>query len=299
MKHSQLVWTAFALWAAAGTATLASACDQKTSSASAASAVACPSGMSAAACKSAGMSCQSKGASASAASMTAISADHCTGKSAAASASTAAMNADHCAGKNAAASASVAAMSADHCAGKTAAVSAAGCPAHGSAAAAAACKKAASAASAASAAAMVPHCRGEGLVKFADASVHADCEGCADMARCAQEIAGAGARVQVVPLKNGVMYVYTAESSSGVRVVQAAVAHRNERLASWTTAGDRVHLCSECKAMRGAAASGKLNREVINIEGGCLTLMTSSDPAIVARLHQMAAASLAASRTKS
>ena len=266
MKHSQLVWTAFALWAAAGSATLALACDQKTSSASTASAVACPSGMSTAACKSAGMSCSSKGASASGASM----------------------SADHCAGKSAGASASAASMSADHCAGKTS-----------NASAAAACKRAASAVSAASAAAMAPHCRGEGLVKVADASVHADCEGCADMARCAQEIAGAGARVQVVPLKNGVMYVYTAESSSGVRVVQAAVAHRNERLASWTTAGDRVHLCSECKAMRGAAASGKLNREVINIEGGCLTLMTSSDPAIVARLHEMASASLAASRTKS
>jgi hypothetical protein len=37
--------------------------------------------------------------------------------------------------------------------------------------------------------------------------------------------------------------------------------------------------------MRGAMASGKLTREMVTIEGGCLTLMTSSDPAIVAKLH--------------
>ena len=151
-------------------------------------------------------------------------------------------------------------------------------------------------ASASAAQAAPPACRGDGGVKMADASAHLDCDGCADMSRCAQEISGAGGRVQIVPLKNGVMYVYTAESSSGVRAVQAAISHRNERLAAWTTDGDHVKLCSECKSMRGAAASGKLNREVVNIEGGCLTLMTSSDPTIVTRLHEMA--SQAAVRTK-
>ncbi|HTM58077.1 MAG TPA: hypothetical protein VL123_06655 [Candidatus Udaeobacter sp.] len=155
------------------------------------------------------------------------------------------------------------------------------------------------AAGAAAAAAVVAHCHGDGFVKVADAATHADCDGCTDMARCAQEMAAAGARVQVVPLKNGVMYMYTAETSSGVRVVQAAVSRRNERLAAWTRAGDGVHLCNECKAMRGAAASGKLVREVVNIEGGSLTLLTSSDPEIVHRLHDMASASLVAARTKS
>ncbi|MBI1798253.1 MAG: hypothetical protein HYR73_01035 [Candidatus Eisenbacteria bacterium] len=132
---------------------------------------------------------------------------------------------------------------------------------------------------------------------MAESSTHGACAGCADTARCEQDISGAGGRVQIVPLKNGVLYVYTAESSAGVRAVQAAISHRNERLAAWTAAGDHVHLCSECKAMRGAAASGKLNREVINIEGGCLTLMTSSDPAIVAKLHEIAAITSARSKT--
>jgi hypothetical protein len=39
--------------------------------------------------------------------------------------------------------------------------------------------------------------------------------------------------------------------------------------------------------MRGAMASGKLNREVVNIEGGALALMTSSDPAMVAKIQSM------------
>ena len=159
------------------------------------------------------------------------------------------------------------------------------------------CAEHGSSASAAQASASAPACRGEGLVKMADASEHADCDGCADMSHCAQEISVAGGRVQIVPLKNGVMYVYTAESSAGVRAVQAAVSHRNDRLTAWTTAGDHVKLCSECKLMRGAAASGKLNREVVSIEGGCLTLMTSSDPAIVTRLHEIAAQSAVRSKS--
>jgi hypothetical protein len=202
----------------------------------------------AAACKSAGMSCPSKGVSASAASVTA--------------------------------------MSADHCAGKISSASAASCRAHASASSAAACKGAAAAA-AASAAAMAPHCRGEGLVKVADASVHADCEGCADMARCAQEIAAAGARVQVVPLKNGVMYVYTADNPRNVRAVQAAVAQRTERINALATANN-AKLCPDCKQMRGAMASGKLSREVVNIDGGSISLVTSTDPRVVARLYEMA-----------
>jgi trimeric autotransporter adhesin len=260
MKHSRLVWTAFALWAALGSVSIALACDQKTDKTSAAAASTCPSSMAAqctaaqaAACKSANMQCPAHATSASAA-----SAAHagCTAGSAGC--------------KGATAAAATAAPSANITAAATAGAVAA-------------------TAAAAQAPQSAPHaCRGEGLVKMAESSVHAECDGCADMAKCEEEILGAGGRVQVVPLKNGVMYVYTAESSAGVRAVQAAVSHRNERMAAWTTAGDHVHLCSECKAMRGAAASGKLNREVINIEGGCLTLMTSNDAGIVAKLHEMA-----------
>jgi sulfur relay (sulfurtransferase) complex TusBCD TusD component (DsrE family) len=167
------------------------------------------------------------------------------------------------------------------------------CPAAaGAMAAGSSCKGATSA----SAKTTASHCEGDGLVKMADQSLHSDCDGCSDMARCEQEIMSAGGHVQVVQLKNGVMYMYTAESSAGVRAVQAAVTHRNERLAALTTAGDRVHLCDECKTMRGAAASGKLTREVVNIEGGCLTLVTSSDPSIVSKLHSMAQAAGARSK---
>jgi hypothetical protein len=256
MKYSRLVWSALALWAIAGTTTLALACDQH------------------------------KDASAASASnplMLTAQGGHCSAAQAAAckaaGASAAAM--DHCAkGANA----SAAAM--EHCAKG----------ANTSAAAMAHCAKGVSAAAASAA---LPNCGGQGMTRVAAMSGHADCDACKDMAACEQEILAAGGRSQIVPLKNGVMYVYTAGTAAGIRAVQAAVTHRSERMAaiSSSSTADKTHLCSDCKAMRGAIASGKLNREVVSIEGGCLTLVTSNDPAIVARLHAMASA--AENHTKS
>ncbi len=131
-------------------------------------------------------------------------------------------------------------------------------------------------------------CSGHGVAKWADRSNHADCDACADMAFCDGEVRALGATVQVVPLKNGVMYVYTAEGPNNVHAVQASMGRRNERMQSILAASDKVHLCSSCKSVRGAIASGKLNRELVNIEGGCLTLMTSNDPAMVAKIYSLA-----------
>ena len=66
----------------------------------------------------------------------------------------------------------------------------------------------------------------------------------------------------------------------------AAVHRRNDRIAEISTAGAEVPLCDGCKSMRGAMASGKLNREVVNIEGGSLTLVTSEDPTVVKALQE-------------
>jgi hypothetical protein len=115
-----------------------------------------------------------------------------------------------------------------------------------------------------------------------------DCDGCDDMAFCEGELKDASASVQIVPLKNGVMYVYTAAGPSKVQAVQAAMTRRTDRMNAMLASGDKSKLCPECKLMRGAMASGKLQREMINIEGGCLTLMTSTDAAIVNKLHAMA-----------
>ena len=131
-------------------------------------------------------------------------------------------------------------------------------------------------------------CTGKGMAETAAASNHGDCDACADMAACAEQLRSNGSQTQVMPLKNGVMFVYTADSPSRVRTVQSAVAHRTERLTAMTVAGDKARLCPECKNIRGAIASGKLNRETVNIEGGCLTLMTSNDPTMVNRLRSMA-----------
>jgi hypothetical protein len=131
------------------------------------------------------------------------------------------------------------------------------------------------------------HCGGKGMTAAGGGSAHADCDACADLAVCDDELRTAGAQTQVVPLKNGVMFVYTAEKPGQVRAVQAAVARRGDRITQFVAAGDKAHLCPDCKSMRGAMASGKLVREVVNIEGGSLTLMTSEDPAVVAKIHAM------------
>ncbi|HET7226033.1 MAG TPA: hypothetical protein VFK69_10010 [Candidatus Eisenbacteria bacterium] len=142
-------------------------------------------------------------------------------------------------------------------------------------------------------------CKGYGMAATAAAvAVHQDCDACADMAACERELTALGATSQVVPLKNGVMLVFTTDTPARVRAVQTALARRSERMAHMTTAGVSAHLCNECKAMRGAAASGKLQREVVNIEGGALTLMTSNDPKIVARLHDMSGTQLAAAHVR-
>jgi hypothetical protein len=140
-------------------------------------------------------------------------------------------------------------------------------------------------------------CGGEGMASMASRNGHDDCDACGDMVKCAEQIESAGGRTQMVPLKNGVMFVYTAETAEGIRAIKAAITERNERINSYASAGNKAHLCPQCKSMRGAAASGKLTREVVSIEGGCLTLMTSNDPAIVAQLHAMTGATNAHSKS--
>ena len=111
------------------------------------------------------------------------------------------------------------------------------------------------------------------------------CDACDDWELCASELESVGASMQVMPLRNGVMRVFTAATPAGARVVQAALARHFERMTGLITAGENARLCSSCRAMRGAAASGKLSREIIKIDGGCITLTTSADPAIVMRIH--------------
>jgi hypothetical protein len=123
-----------------------------------------------------------------------------------------------------------------------------------------------------------------------EAGVSHDCDACVDMMQCESQLKAAGSHIQVVPLKNGVMYVYTADNARNVRDVQVAVARRSERINA-LVAADHVRLCPDCKQMRGATASGKLNREVVNIEGGSICLVTSTDPGMVARLYSMAGVS--------
>jgi hypothetical protein len=131
------------------------------------------------------------------------------------------------------------------------------------------------------------------------ASAHnADCSVCLDEATCDESLRGMGVRSQVLELRNGAMIVYTADSPAGVRSLQATVARYNDHIMSSYTNGSDARLCGECKAFRGAMASGKFTRELVNVRNGCQILLTSSDKHIVERIHDMANAPVAA-RVKS
>jgi hypothetical protein len=112
------------------------------------------------------------------------------------------------------------------------------------------------------------------------------CAACDDWELCAHALESVGASMQVMPLRNGVMRVFTAATPAGVRVVQAALALHYERMSALITAGETARLCSSCRIMRGAAVSGKLAREIIKSDGGCITLTTSADTAIVRKIHE-------------
>ena len=132
------------------------------------------------------------------------------------------------------------------------------------------------------------NCGGRGMLRASGRAVHPDCDACADMQKCDEALRSMGTSMQVVPLKNGVMYIYTTDQPGRTRSVQQALASRRDEMAYFASANSNPHLCTDCRAMRGAAMSGKLTREVVNIEGGCITLMTSSDPGIVTRIHALA-----------
>lgn len=125
-----------------------------------------------------------------------------------------------------------------------------------------------------------------GYAAHAAAAAH-DCASCESWIACEQDVRALRAKAQVVPLKNGVMVVYTADSPGDVRVLQSAVAKRNDRMLAALSANSTLKLCDQCKQLRGAMASGKLYREVVNVERGCMTLMTSTDRGVVEKIRAM------------
>jgi len=273
MKHSRLVLAVLAVLALGTWATLAFACDDKASAAAASSksSTTCTAAMAAKCTPAMAAACKAKGASAAAMQGCPYHAQ---------STATTASTAGSCGSKTRSTSVNAVTLSAPGGASTVDAVlvGSGGACNHGTASAAGTSASAAGSGS----------CSGHGAAKTADSFKHADCDACADMAFCDGEVKALGATVQVVPLKNGVMYVYTAVDPNKVHAVQASMGHRNDRMATLLSAGDKAHLCPSCKSVRGAIASGKLNRELVNIEGGCLTLMTSNDPATLSKIYSLA-----------
>jgi hypothetical protein len=128
--------------------------------------------------------------------------------------------------------------------------------------------------------------RGNSYASHAQAMA-GECASCASWVSCETDVRSLGAKQQVVPLKNGVMVVYTADSPGDVRVLQSMVAKRHDRMVAALASSSLQKLCDECKQLRGAMASGKLNREVVNVERGCMTLMTSNDRGVVQKIRAM------------
>src|SRR5262249_26902161 len=120
-----------------------------------------------------------------------------------------------------------------------------------------------------------------------------DCAACGDWMEMDQAARAIGARSQVVALKNGAMIVYTADTPANVRALQALVARRNDKMVAALSGGSDAKLCDECKQLRGAMASGKLHREVVNVERGCMTLITSNDRGVVQKIRAMTGQPLA------
>ena len=195
-----------------------------------------------------------------------------------------------------------------HCAQMTAAGKA--CPMHGTTASAASATKAAKEkedgccmgnASAKAGASCAMHGSATAMAAGAKCDAHqmanhADCGACVDIASCEDDVRVTGAHQQVVSLKNGAMLVYTADNAEAIRSLQQAVARHNEKIMA-ALSGDGK-LCSDCKQLRGALASGKMTREIVNINSGCQVLMTSSDRNIVSKIHAMTSGQMAA-RVKS
>jgi hypothetical protein len=144
----------------------------------------------------------------------------------------------------------------------------------------------------------VASCDGQGMTAGMCEDMHGKCDACADMAQTDAELMEGGTDVQAVPIKNGVMFIYSTSKPGQVSAIQSVMARRTEHLNRLVNSGDKVKLCPECRSMRGAMASGKVTREVVNIEGGALTLLTSNDPAMVKKIRAIADHTMAA-RVKS
>ena len=132
------------------------------------------------------------------------------------------------------------------------------------------------------------------VCKAHQTSMAHDCDACEEWLESDAETRAIGGKVQVVSLKNGAMIVYTVERATDVRALQTAVAKRSEKLNTMllSDASD-AKLCEDCRQLRGAMASGKLHRELVNVERGCMTLITSDDRDVVQRIRNMTSQSVA------
>ena len=124
-------------------------------------------------------------------------------------------------------------------------------------------------------------------------ATHGNCVVCTDETACDEELRGLNSHAQVVELRNGSMIVYTADTPENVRALQVSLARHNEQVMTALATNSDASLCGGCKSFRGAMASGKFSRELVNVKTGAQVLLTSNDPSIVQRIHDLTAAPVA------
>ena len=90
---------------------------------------------------------------------------------------------------------------------------------------------------------------------------------------------------EMVPMKNGVMTVMTCPEKRMAEFKKTS-AMMNE-IGAKAAKGEPVKMCGSCEAMGGLLMRGATMEEVW-LKSGCVMLMTSADPAVVADMHKWA-----------
>ena len=248
MKHQRLMLAVLAIAASGTWAVVAVACDGNKTQASATSSNGAKTQMSAAECQAkmaAGQGCSMHGVSAATASASGQCSAH--GVSAATASAS-----GQCSAHGNSATTAMAKPAANGMVPAVAAGSVPECCASKSGASAASASKASAAgqcaakgSASATAVGVAGQCSGHGMMVGASTATmtHGDCDACDDLGACEQELSNAGATMQTVPLKNGVMFVYSASTPGGVSAIQSVLDISSSTTSGWRDSSPRRRSC--------------------------------------------------------
>ncbi len=109
------------------------------------------------------------------------------------------------------------------------------------------------------------------------------CAGCAYLGDTRAALERAGARVEVVKLKNGYALIATAASAQNLAAVRSVNAERFGGLETLAASHDKK-FCKDCTAFNKALKADAVSYEIVETAGGAMTVFTGSTPEAVASL---------------